>query len=246
MLGMLGIPITRRSLLQSGLVAATGFWLTDRLRRAGPRRAAAPAKAKADHSHLVVGRTVAHRHVRPEARRGKRLLWTTALHGGHERARGGDRGAASAVWPNRPTSSPLIRSTTHGQNGHETAAYMVQTGNQTGGKLVYPHIGAVVSKLKGYEAGYEGLIPPYVVLTEPQGRFSEVGFLGPRYKPFATGGDPESAAVPGGRRGRAGDLGRTAARSARTAHRPQFAGPGLEGIGANGGRAEVLRTKRMT
>jgi hypothetical protein len=28
------------------------------------------------------------------------------------------------------------------------------------------------------------------VVTEPQGRFSEAGFLGPRYKPFATGGDP--------------------------------------------------------
>ena len=28
------------------------------------------------------------------------------------------------------------------------------------------------------------------MLTEPQGRFSEAGFLGPRYKPFATGGDP--------------------------------------------------------
>jgi len=29
-----------------------------------------------------------------------------------------------------------------------------------------------------------------VVLTEAQGRFSEAGFLGARYKPFATGGDP--------------------------------------------------------
>jgi hypothetical protein len=28
------------------------------------------------------------------------------------------------------------------------------------------------------------------VLTRPQGRFSEAGFLGPKYKPFATGGDP--------------------------------------------------------
>jgi hypothetical protein len=28
------------------------------------------------------------------------------------------------------------------------------------------------------------------VLTELQGRFSESGFLGPKYKPFATGGDP--------------------------------------------------------
>lgn len=42
----------------------------------------------------------------------------------------------------------------------------------------------------GVDAGYTGLIPPYVVLTEPQGRFSEAGFLGQRYKPFATGGDP--------------------------------------------------------
>jgi hypothetical protein len=48
----------------------------------------------------------------------------------------------------------------------------------------------VTSLFKGYEAGYKGLIPPYIVLTEPQGRFSEAGFLGSRYKPFATGGDP--------------------------------------------------------
>ena len=48
----------------------------------------------------------------------------------------------------------------------------------------------MVSLFKGYGAGYQGLIPPYVVLTQPQGRFSEAGFLGSRYKPFATGGDP--------------------------------------------------------
>ena len=84
----------------------------------------------------------------------------------------------------------IIRSMTHGNNGHETAAYMVQTGRPPGGRLVYPCVGAVVSLFKGYDAGYKGLIPPYIVLTEPQGRFSEAGFLGPRYKPFATGGDP--------------------------------------------------------
>ena len=48
----------------------------------------------------------------------------------------------------------------------------------------------MVSLFKGYDAGYHGLIPPYVVLTELQGRFSEAGFLGPRFQPFATGGDP--------------------------------------------------------
>lgn len=84
----------------------------------------------------------------------------------------------------------IIRSMTHGNNGHETASYLVQTGRQPGGRLVFPSVGAVVSLAKGYDAGYQGLIPPYVVLTEPQGRFSEAGFLGPRYKPFATGGNP--------------------------------------------------------
>jgi hypothetical protein len=84
----------------------------------------------------------------------------------------------------------LIRSMTHGNNGHETAAYLTQTGRRPGDRLVYPSVGAVVALFKGYDAGYKGLIPPYVVLTQPQGRFSEAGFLGPRYKPFATGGDP--------------------------------------------------------
>ncbi len=84
----------------------------------------------------------------------------------------------------------IIRSMTHGINGHETAAYMMQTGHAPGVGLVYPALGAIVSLFKGYDHGYTGLIPPYIVLTETQGRFSEEGFLGPRYKPFATGGDP--------------------------------------------------------
>ena len=31
---------------------------------------------------------------------------------------------------------------------------------------------------KGYDAGYKGMLPPYIVLTQSQGRFSEAGFLG--------------------------------------------------------------------
>ncbi len=87
----------------------------------------------------------------------------------------------------------IIRSMTHGINAHETASYMVQTGRKPGERLVYPCVGAVVSFFKGYRAGYSGLIPPYIVLTQPQGRFAEDGFLGQRYKPFATGGDPAQA-----------------------------------------------------
>jgi uncharacterized protein (DUF1501 family) len=83
----------------------------------------------------------------------------------------------------------VIRSMTHGINAHETASYAVQTGRKPGDRLVYPGVGAVVSLFRGKSAS-SGLIPPYVVLTQPQGRFSENGFLGERYRPFATGGDP--------------------------------------------------------
>jgi uncharacterized protein (DUF1501 family) len=87
----------------------------------------------------------------------------------------------------------IIRSLTHGINGHETASYTVQTGRPPGGRLSFPCAGAVVSLFKGRGAGYRGEIPPYVVLTQPQGRFSEAGFLGLKHKPFATGGDPAAA-----------------------------------------------------
>lgn len=86
----------------------------------------------------------------------------------------------------------IIRSMTHGNNGHETAAYLVQTGRNPSDRVVHPSAGAVVSLFKGKEVKNLGLVPPYVVLTQPQGRFSEAGFLGTRYKPFATGGDPNA------------------------------------------------------
>jgi hypothetical protein len=84
----------------------------------------------------------------------------------------------------------IVRSMTHGVNAHETASYLVQTGHQPGQGLVHPCVGAVVSVFKGYEHGYQGLVPPYIVLTTAQGRFSEAGFLGNRHAPFATGGNP--------------------------------------------------------
>ena len=85
----------------------------------------------------------------------------------------------------------LIRSMTHRNFGHETAAYLMQTAHAPGERLAYPSVGAVFALFKS--PTYKGLIPPYVVLTQPQGRFSEEGFLGPRLKPFATGGDPNAA-----------------------------------------------------
>ncbi len=84
----------------------------------------------------------------------------------------------------------LLRGMTHGINGHETASYMVLTGTRPADGSSSPAVGSVISYKKGYRAGYQGLIPPYVVLTKPQGRFSEAGFLGSTFQPFATGGDP--------------------------------------------------------
>ncbi|NOY75683.1 MAG: DUF1501 domain-containing protein, partial [Kiritimatiellaeota bacterium] len=82
----------------------------------------------------------------------------------------------------------IIRSMTHGIFGHETATYMMQTGRKPGG-TVFPAIGAVIGMMKsGTE--YKGKIPPYIAITRPKGRFSEVGFLNPIYKPLVTGGDP--------------------------------------------------------
>jgi hypothetical protein len=84
----------------------------------------------------------------------------------------------------------LIRSMTHGNNGHETAAYLMQTGHKPGGRLAFPSVGAIFTYFKKDE--YKGLLPPYIVMLQAAGRFSEEGFLGPAYKPFATGGNPNA------------------------------------------------------
>jgi hypothetical protein len=84
----------------------------------------------------------------------------------------------------------FVRGMTHRNNGHETAAYLMQTGHTPGERLAYPSVGAVFSLFKGQD--YKGVVPPYVVMTRAQGRFSEEGFLGPKFKPFATGGDPNA------------------------------------------------------
>ena len=82
----------------------------------------------------------------------------------------------------------IIRTMTHPFGGHETATYLMQTGREPGGGHVYPAIGAVIAMFRSKE--YKGDLPPYVILTIPKGRFSEVGFLNERYSPLVTGGNP--------------------------------------------------------
>lgn len=97
-------------------------------------------------------------------------------------------------WPKLAKCAHLysvVRTLTHNQFGHESATYLMQTGRLPGGGLVCPAIGAVLSQAKKNE--YHGDLPPYVILTRPKGRFSEVGFLGPSVAPLATGGKANSA-----------------------------------------------------
>jgi hypothetical protein len=118
----------------------------------------------------------------------------------------------------------IIRSMTHGVNAHETAAYLVQTGRKPG-RLVYPGVGAVVSLFKGYDHGYAGIVPPYIVLTEPQDvsrRPASSGTATSRSPPRRS----ESAALRGRGHHRAGDLGRAPASPARSAAGARYAGRG--------------------
>lgn len=83
----------------------------------------------------------------------------------------------------------IIRSMTHGYQGHETASYVTETGTIPSNNLIYPSTGAIIAFKK--ESEYKNSIPPYMSVTTASTRFNEAGFLGPQYKSFATGGEPE-------------------------------------------------------
>ncbi len=183
--------ITRRDALRSGLLGAMGLLLSDTL-RIGTFAASRPGKAKSVIQIWLWGGASHIDTFDPKPDAGNDYCGPL----GSPIATNVTGMRISELMPllaKQADKYSLIRSMTHGVNAHETAAYMVQTGRMAGDKQVYPSMGAVVSLFKGFDAGYSGLIPPYIVLTELQGRFSEAGFLGSRYKPFATGGDPAAA-----------------------------------------------------
>ena len=82
----------------------------------------------------------------------------------------------------------VVRTLTHPFFGHEKAAYLMQTGHAPGGALTYPAIGTILSSMM--KTDYAGDLPPFVILTQAKGRFSDVGFLGDAFAPLVTGGDP--------------------------------------------------------
>ena len=200
LLGLAGTPMTRRDAIRFGLLGTAGLLVssplsTRALGAAAPAEASAPtltAKAKSVIQIWLWGGPC---HIDTfDPKPGAGYDYTGPLKEPiASNVAGVQVGELLPLLAQQADKYALIRSMSHGVNAHETAAYTVQTGRPSGGRDVFPGVGAIVSLFKGYEAGYKGLLPPYIVLTELQGRFSESGFLGQRYKPFATGGDPGAA-----------------------------------------------------
>ena len=181
------LPLSRRQILRDGVFGAGGLLLAGAM--GSPAPAAPPAKAKALIQIWLWGGPAHTDTFDPKPDAGNDYCGPLAK-AIPTNVDGIMVGELLPLLAKQAGKYSIIRSMTHGINSHETASYIVQTGRKPGDGQVYPCVGAVVSLFKGYDAGYTGLIPPYIVITSPQGRFSEAGFLGSRYKPFATGGDP--------------------------------------------------------
>ncbi len=88
----------------------------------------------------------------------------------------------------------LVRSVYHTATAvHDTGHQMMQTGRLFAGGIEYPHVGSVLSFLKGQR----GEVPGYVLLPRPIGRTGgnlphghAAGFLGKQYDPFILNADP--------------------------------------------------------
>jgi hypothetical protein len=190
-----GTRISRREALEKGIYGASGLLLGSRLANPAfaaetqPAKAAKAAKAKSVIQVFLWGGMSHIDTWDPKPDAGSEYMGEFAK----VIPTNVDGIQLDAVFPELAKQADkfsLIRGMTHRNFGHETAAYLMQTGHTPGERLAYPGIGAIFALFKKTE--YHGIIPPYVVLTQPQGRFSEEGFLGPLYKPFATGGDPNA------------------------------------------------------
>ncbi|HKB39425.1 MAG TPA: DUF1501 domain-containing protein [Gemmataceae bacterium] len=88
----------------------------------------------------------------------------------------------------------LVRSVYHTATAvHDTGHQMMQTGRLFSGGIEYPHVGSVLTFLKGQR----GEVPGYVLLPRPIGRTGgnlphghSAGFLGKQYDPFILNADP--------------------------------------------------------
>jgi hypothetical protein len=188
-------PITRRAMMRGSLAGATGLLLSDRLglgtALAAEQTALPKGKAKAViHVWLPGGPSQLDTFdPKPEAGAEYYGPYGEVV---ETNVPGIRINATLPLLAKQADKYAIIRSATHGTSGHEEGPVWVGTGRRPAGRMGYPYIGAVVSALRGVDAGYRGKLPPFIVLTG-QGSVSHVvttGFLNSRYGPFYTGGDP--------------------------------------------------------
>ncbi len=187
---------SRREVLRVGVAG---------LSRAGPRRLvpaarrgrgdqSRPATAKVEELHpdLAGRRAVAHRHVRPQARRppadvrGEFKPIATSVPGLQ----------ISEVFPNLAKVMDrvtLIRSMTSPEADHDRASHHLLTGYRPSPALVYPGYGSVVSKVREAK---RGMLPPYVAVPDAP-IFSSSGYLTPGLRPVRRLGRSEPGGLPG-------------------------------------------------
>ncbi|HEV3025569.1 MAG TPA: DUF1501 domain-containing protein, partial [Pirellulales bacterium] len=94
-----------------------------------------------------------------------------------------------------------VRSLTHKDNGHPSAAYEMTTGHaypramnlaEKSTREDHPHIGATVAALRGKSSPGPPfvLVPDYLVVNGQFRSGQNAGFLGTRFDPLVPGGDP--------------------------------------------------------
>jgi hypothetical protein len=91
----------------------------------------------------------------------------------------------------------LVRTCNHQATAvHDTGHQMMQTGRLFTGGIEHPHVGCVLSKLKGPK----GDAPPHVLLPRPIGNTGgglphgqSAGYLGKTFDPFVLNADPNAA-----------------------------------------------------
>lgn len=183
---------TRRDFLQAGFLGLAGLTLGDLLRA----RAAGPdlGTAKKNTSVLLVWLGGGPSHIdmwdmKPEAPlevRGEYTSIATSLPG----MRMCEHMPHSARVMDKCT---VIRSMTHGDADHASAAHYLLTGHEPSSvskSNEMPSYGSIASKECGPRR--PGM-PAYVAIPEPPGS-GYAGYLGQAYNPFAVGGDPSDPA----------------------------------------------------
>ena len=189
--------ISRREAMRRGLVGAAGLLLADSLGLPAwaDDRKQQQSQGQVGHPDLDVGRPVAPGYVRSETGGGLRLLRPVEQADPHQCRRNRHRRTAS---PAGQTGRQVFHHPQHDARHQRPRNGGLHGSDRAECRASGWSIRASARWSRCSRAttpATSGLIPPYIVLTEPQGRFSEAGFLGNRYKPFATGGDPAQSPV---------------------------------------------------